>query len=101
LKLNGSDPGRWLGYSDPLLGIFEHQDQGEAMCTGTLPCPAATDVFPSGELNGGFDGFAVGVGAVDELSPEPLSVATNEPPAAAVEELPACLEGFCVGGQAE
>jgi hypothetical protein len=66
------------------------------MRTRALPRPAATDEFSCCELNGGLNGFALRVGAVDEFSPEPLSVATDEPPTAAVEELPASLEGFCV-----
>ncbi|WP_020569181.1 hypothetical protein [Neolewinella persica] len=67
------------------------------MRTGALPCPAAADVFPRGEFNGRFYGFTLRVGAVDELPPEPLSVAANQPPAAAIEELPASLQGFSVG----
>jgi hypothetical protein len=90
-----------LGNRNALLCIFKHQDQGQAVGTGALPRPAAADVFTRSQLNGGFNGLPIWVGTVDELSPEPLTVAANEPPAAAVEEFPARLKGFRIGCKAE
>jgi hypothetical protein len=88
-----------LGYGDATLVVLEDKDEGQAVGTRALACPAAADVPPRSQLYGRLDGLVLV--AVAELSPEPLAISPKEPPAAAVEEPAASFEGLGVGGKAE